>query len=80
MEAFDVLGCDHKSQTHVQESSAGKLFENGLGTQLQLEQLQARQGEEEAVEGWCDSVQRERMMHNELTAAKNAGIIDSASK
>ncbi|KAL0045109.1 hypothetical protein WJX82_008724 [Trebouxia sp. C0006] len=37
------------------ESSARKLFENGPGTQLQLEQLQARQGEEEAVEGWCDS-------------------------
>ena len=26
MEAFDVLGCDHKSQTHVQESSARKLL------------------------------------------------------
>ncbi len=73
MEAVDVLGCNHKIHTRAQEPSAGKLFKMGISTQPLLEQLQERQGEEEAVEGWCDSVQRERMMRNELTAAKKAG-------
>ena len=70
MEAVDVLRRNHKSHTRVQESSAGKLFKIGLSTQL--EQLQGRQGEEEAVEGWIASVQRERMMRTKLTAGEKA--------
>ncbi|KAL0025602.1 hypothetical protein WJX79_006901 [Trebouxia sp. C0005] len=52
------------------ESSAGKLYEIGLSTQPQLEKLEGRQGEKEAVQGWSASVQRERMMRNKLKAAE----------